>query len=72
MYFQLERMIDDFQNQKSGPNFGPLRAVLTIFGVERHLLDFWHKIWPSLVKYYRKTPVFWNFQFFFVNIVEVV
>ena len=22
MYFQLERMIDDYQNQKSGPNFG--------------------------------------------------
>ena len=36
MYFQLERMIDDFQNQKSGPNFGPLRAVLTIFCVKKH------------------------------------
>ena len=73
MYFQLERMIDDFQNQKSGPNFGPLRAVFTIFCVKKaFFLVFWPKIWPSLVKYYCQKTRFLEFSMLFCKYIEVV
>ena len=72
MYFQLERIIDDFQNLKSDSNFGPLRAVLTIFVARKAFLDLWPKIWPSLVKYYCQKTRFLEISMFFCKYVEVV